>query len=270
MSNSHLDRFGPQLRGRIESFCIYLGVSADDFVKTGMPTAIAQLGAFVEDLPPKYQEPKNFCKLLLNNFDFVYSLLEAVGGDAITRNHQLSEQLEELQSLFDDVHDQQLEDLSKVSKYHHTERWLIGGAEDQDVISIDADEEDSEFGDDVPLWKITVFLGPDRDKAERVTTTCDHFEMARHFKHAVKVSEDPHPEYDGIDVFDVPRDDQPLATEEDWDDESGDHDPALGGGFDDEANDTMHDSNQHGRGRTLPFNRTEWLEDDVDPTDDSM
>lgn len=221
--SSSIERLNPKLRERIETFCIYLGVNADDFVKIGMQNALGQFSAFIEDLPKKYHEPQNFFKLLMHNFDFVYGLVEAVGSDAAAKNAELEERLNELQTLFDTVHDQHMSNLSRVSKYHHTERWLIDADSDADVMMVEAD--DSDYGDDVPMWKITIYL----DGNDRMSTTCDHFEMSKYFRSAVKVSNDPHPEYDGIDALDIPRDDQPLTL----------HDDSGFDGFDDEADDPI-------------------------------
>lgn len=204
-----IDRLNPKLRERIENFCIYLGVDPKDFVKIGMQNALGQFSSFVDDLPKKYLEPTNFFKLLMHNFDFVYGLVEAVGSDVAAKNAELDERINELQGLFDTVHDQHMLNLSRVSKYHHTERWLIDSNEDADIMMIEAD--DSDFGDDVPMWKITIFLGDD----DRMSTTCDHFEMSKYFRDAVKVMHDPHPEYDGIDALDIPRDDMVSIIEDD-------------------------------------------------------
>lgn len=216
MSTDHSSA-NADITARIEDFCLVAGIDKNHFDRAGMPEAVASFDAFLRGLPKKYHDPKFFFKMLINNFDFVFSLIESVGTAIVSENIELQDRLDEANDLIDGSHERNLKTMAAFAKVHPTYRWSYDGNSE----TISEDDED-----DLPTWKVTIDLGH-----EKVTTTCDHFEMSTYFAKAQVVTEDPHPEYDGIDAFDVPRDD--LQTEEDanFDDsgfEDGDDDDDSG------------------------------------------
>jgi hypothetical protein len=196
---------------RAEDFCIIAGISLQDFLASGIESALRVFDTFIESLPPKYSEPVVFKRMLLKNPELVYSMIEAAGSTIVSRNVELADEVKSASNMLDHHRELHLRDLSDISLEMNlrTERFSLYEAGDPD----DAD-------DDFPTWQVTVFCG-----SKKITHRVSHYEMSVFFNHAVTVSENPDPDYEGLDGETSPLDDidnrfdDTVPESDDWGDD---------------------------------------------------
>lgn len=186
-----------KINSKVEDLALSVGVDPE-VVKAGLPEAMKVWDAFVSRMPDRLATPEKFKKVLANNYELLYNMLEASGLKLGHENTNLRDQVKELEVLHDDTH-RQLLDLTKWFAAHpkKTTAVLFGlddGVEGTALGSV------SEEVDDLPSWKVTFKSGKDVH-----SILIDHRDMSMHFHDLEVVTEDPDPGFQAL-VDDVDMD----------------------------------------------------------------
>lgn len=185
-------------------------------VFAGLPEALKVWDAFVSRMPDSVSTPKAFRdKVLTNNPELVYAMIEAAGLRLNTELVRLKDLVSDLEGQLDEAYDDHVLSLATAAKHHKALLYQM--------LDVEIDEPD-----ELPQWKVTVvYAGSVKEMGtyERHTCVIDHRDMARYFPRAEVVSYDPDPEYDGpVDVLNMDGD---CSTSDEDDGELPEDDKTL-------------------------------------------
>jgi hypothetical protein len=212
MSNLEMSH---ESKERAESFCILTGLDPEKFLVSGVYEALKVFDEFVKHLPRNLLDPIKFGKVMQNNPELLYSLLEASGTSIVSELNELRDQVKDAHAMMENQRIDRLELLRDVAPYFKTVKYCLGTDEDHEEVSVLSEDET----EDLPFWKITIAL----KNGTKITNILDHIEASQYFPGATIVEEDPDPNYDGPDSFDRPTDDIDFASDDDH--ESSDEEP---------------------------------------------
>lgn len=182
-----------KLNSKVEDLALSVGVDPD-VVKTGLPEAMKVWDAFVSRMPDRLATPAKFKKVLANNYELLYAMLEASGLKLGHENTNLRDQVKELEVLHDDTH-RQLLDLTKWFAAHPGKTTAV-------LFCLDDGLEGTALGsvneevDDLPSWKVTFKAGKAGTDVHSILI--DHREMSAHFHDLEVVQEDPDPGFQAM------------------------------------------------------------------------
>lgn len=171
---------------------------------TGLPEALRVWDTFVSRMPDRLATPAAFKKVLQNNQELVYGMMEACSLRMSQEALELREQISELELTNDESRDHLLE----------LSAWLAcnPGTVSTSLFQIDDGLGGTSLGDvdeesdGLPHWKVTFQVG-----SEKHSIMIDHREMSLRFADVEVAAEDPHPEFDpdfAMDVDDSVDDDE--------------------------------------------------------------
>ena len=192
------------LKNRVEDLALMHGLPVDN-LEAGVKEAVQVFNRFVGNLPDKLKTPTEFTKLLADNYEIVYSLLESASLAVGNENTTLRDEITELEIALSGAHRANIALVALVHRVHKTYAFQLseGGYRD-DIVDADGplgfddlgDEDEDEDTVHMPTWRVTVVLAgslKDQKSYTRVTVHVTHATLAQLFPQAEVVAWDPDP-----------------------------------------------------------------------------
>jgi hypothetical protein len=182
------------IRNRAHDLALHCGFQPK-VVMDGLPEAMAVWNAFISNMPNKLKTPAAFQKVLENNYELVYGMIEAAGLKLGSELVRLKDLVADQELNVDEAYEETVRNTGIAARHHPT------------FICKDDSGDISHEDDGLPFWKVVVvFAGSKEDMStfERITIVVDHRDMARYFNKATVVLDDPDPAYgEAVNIIDT-------------------------------------------------------------------